>query len=303
MDNYRKGKKDVVSLHHNLGKMVHRKCVIVVCLWGLFTWTHCQSSDRTHAHPPQGEQTGHKIGMGQDSLPLQKIKMLPIDTSTAYVMGHFEPAKDSIFTEVHIAHADRPGLYLRKDTYAAFQAMDSAAREEGIQLQIRSATRNFEYQKSIWERKWTGETPVENGEKLNETTPDPVQRALKILRYSSMPGSSRHHWGTDIDLNNFTNRFFEHGEGLKIYTWLVENAPKYGFRQPYTAKDSLRPEGYNEEKWHWSFYPVSDVLTEFASRQLEDHMITGFMGAETATQIGIVKNYVLGINPDLLPFR
>src|SRR5690625_6663701 len=80
--------------------------------------------------------------------------------------------------------------------------MDAATREEVIVFQIRSATRNFEYQKSIWERKWNGESPIENGEILPETTSDPVERALKILRYSSMPGSSRHHWGTDIDLRS-----------------------------------------------------------------------------------------------------
>lgn len=227
----------------------------------------------------------------------------PIDTSVGYLMGDFEPSEDTVFTLVERDKADRSGMYLRKDTYQAFLAMDSAARADDIVLQIRSATRNFEVQKSIWERKWTGQTLVENGEKLNETTPDPVERALKILRYSSMPGSSRHHWGTDIDMNNFTNRFFEHGEGLRIYTWLEENAADFGFRQPYTAKDSLRPDGYNEEKWHWSFYPVSDVLTEYASTHLKDSMITGFMGSETATEISIVEKYVLGINPKLLPFR
>lgn len=224
----------------------------------------------------------------------------PIDTSIRYVTGDFDPAKDTTFTLVPRNKADRTGMYLRKDTYQAFLAMDSAAREEGVILQIRSATRNFDYQKSIWERKWTGETAIENGEKLNESTPDPVERARKILRYSSMPGTSRHHWGTDIDLNNFTNRFFEHGEGLKIYTWLEEHAASYGFRQPYTKKDSLRPYGYNEEKWHWSFYPVSDVLTEYASKHLKNEMISGFKGAETAEEIDVVKTYVLGINPELL---
>lgn len=259
---------------------------------------HLERDDRAKAQevvvPPNELATPQSDWIG---------KLWPIDTSVQYVMGHFEPSQDTVFTEVKIEHADRTGMYLRKDTYAAFQAMDSAARADGIELQIRSATRNFEYQKSIWERKWTGETPVENGEKLNETTSDPVERALKILRYSSMPGSSRHHWGTDIDMNNFTNRFFEHGEGLKIYTWLEQHAASYGFRQPYTTKDSLRSDGYNEEKWHWSFYPVSDVLTEFASRRLKDSMITGFKGSETAEEIGIVQKYVLGINPELLPFQ
>lgn len=237
------------------------------------------------------------------AIPDEKIMewdLWPIDTSIRYVTGHFDPAEDTVFILIDPKYADRSGMVVRKDTYKAFLAMDSAAREDGVVLQIRSATRNFEYQKSIWERKWTGKTPIENGEKISESTPDPVERALKILRYSSMPGTSRHHWGTDIDLNNFTNRFFEHGEGLKIYTWLEDHAASYGFRQPYTEKDSLRPHGYNEEKWHWSFYPVSDVLTEYAAKHLKDSMISGFKGAETAEQINVVETYVLGINPNLL---
>ena len=224
-----------------------------------------------------------------------------IDTSIAYLTGKFNPETDSVFTLIDESKADRGGLYLRKDTYRAFLAMDSAARSEGIILQIRSATRNFEYQKGIWERKWNGETPVENGEKLSETTPDPVERALKILRYSAMPSASRHHWGTDIDLNNFSNSYFEKGEGLRLYQWLQKHGPEYGFRQPYTPKDAERPDGYNEEKWHWSFYPVSDILTAFAARHLKDEMITGFSGSETAPKIEVVKKYVLGINPELLP--
>lgn len=228
-------------------------------------------------------------------------KLWPIDTSIAYVTGDFDPALDTIFTLIDTSKADRPGLYLRKDTYLAFLAMDSAAREEGIFLQIRSATRNFDYQKSIWERKWKGDTTIENGENLSETTADSVERALKILRYSSMPGSSRHHWGTDIDLNNFSNKYFESGEGLIMYEWLQKNGPKYGFRQPYTAKGVDRPDGYNEEKWHWSFYPVSDVLTKYAAENLRNEMIKGFLGSETAQEIDIVRKYVLGLNPELLP--
>ncbi|NJK84501.1 MAG: M15 family metallopeptidase [Saprospiraceae bacterium] len=50
------------------------------------------------------------------------------------------------------------------------------------------------------------------------TTPNPQERALKILKYSSMPGTSRHHWGTDIDLNSFSNSYFEQGEGKKYMT-------------------------------------------------------------------------------------
>ncbi|MEO5905404.1 MAG: M15 family metallopeptidase, partial [Saprospiraceae bacterium] len=184
-------------------------------------------------------------------------------------------------------------LYLRKDTYEAFKKMYNHALAEGIQLQIKSATRNFNYQKGIWESKWTGAKLIESGENLAETTPDAKERALKILRYSSMPGSSRHHWGTDIDLNSFENSWFEKGEGLDIYNWLKEHAAEHGFCQPYSAG---RPHGYFEERWHWSFMPVSEKLTALARQSMKNEMIKGFMGSETAVSIDIVKKYVLGID-------
>lgn len=111
-----------------------------------------------------------------------------------------------------------------------------------------------------------------------------------------MPGTSRHHWGTDVDFNNFNNNWFEKGEGLKLFTWLENHAHEYGFCRPYTAKDTERPQGYNEEKWHWSYTPISNELTALAEAHLTDSMIKGFKGSEVAPALEVVKNYVLGIN-------
>jgi len=221
--------------------------------------------------------------------------------TTDYIMGRFDPAKHPDFTQVDARYADREGLYLRIDAYEAFLRMHGAAKKDGIALVIRSATRNFDYQKGIWEGKWTGARAIENGKDASKAYPNPKERALKILEYSSMPGTSRHHWGTDMDLNAFTNEYFEAGEGLKIYEWLAAHAAGYGFCQPYSPKGEARPYGYNEEKWHWSYLPVARPLTAFAKEKLKDEMITGFQGAEVAAEIGVVKNYVLGINLECLP--
>lgn len=210
-----------------------------------------------------------------------------------YIMGRFDPKTHPDFILIDMAHADKEGMYLRRDTYAAFLRMSEHAKRDSIRLQIRSATRNFSAQKGIWEAKWTGARLIESGENLAETTPDHKERALKILRYSSMPGSSRHHWGTDIDLNNFENDWFTSGEGLRMYNWLVQHAPTYGFCQTYTAG---RPHGYWEERWHWSYTPVSARLTEYARTHLKNELIDGFLGSDTAPEIGIVEKYVLGIN-------
>ena len=103
------------------------------------------------------------------------------------VMGQFEPSQDDNFTLVDKKHADREGMYIHKDTYKAFQDMWAHAQREGVDLVIRSATRNFDYQKGIWERKWTGQTKV-SGQDLSKTISNHKERALEILHYSSMPG-------------------------------------------------------------------------------------------------------------------
>ncbi|MCB9282541.1 MAG: M15 family metallopeptidase [Lewinellaceae bacterium] len=219
--------------------------------------------------------------------------------SIDYIMGKFDPAKHPDFTLIPTSYADREGLYLRKDVFEAYKKMHAAAKAEGVNLVIISATRPFKYQKGIWEAKWNGQRLVE-GKDLSKTIPDPKQRALKILEYSSMPGTSRHHWGTDFDLNDLEDAYFQSGAGKKVYEWLTAHASAYGFCQVYTPKGADRPEGYNEEKWHWSYVPVASQLTGFASQHLTDEMISGFQGAEAAGSIGVVKKYVLGINPECL---
>jgi len=216
---------------------------------------------------------------------------------TAYLMGKFDPAKHPDFVKLAPKHASRNDMFLRKETYDAFIQMYEAAKQEGVPLLIISATRNFERQKQIWEAKWTGAQLV-GGEDISKTIKTPVERALKILEYSSMPGSSRHHWGTDIDLNNLSESHFQTPEGRKMYEWLREHAAEYGFCQPYSPQGKDRPNGYHEEKWHWSYMPIAKKLTVLARKNLKDEMISGFKGAETAVSIGVVKNYVLGINSE-----
>lgn len=222
-------------------------------------------------------------------------KMITVDTfGLDYIMGKFDPEKHVDFIEIPITYADRSGRYMRKDAMEAFIEMFDKAKEDGVDLKIISAVRNFDYQKGIWERKWTGKTLLSG--KTNATTiKNEAKRALNILEYSSMPGTSRHHWGTDIDLNNLNNNWFDSGKGKDMYEWLTINASKYGFCQVYTKKGVNRPNGYNEEKWHWSYTPISSLLVEEAKNNLKNTFISGFMGANVAKEINVVDNYVLGI--------
>ncbi len=237
----------------------------------------------------------------QPQLLVEKEDKIMVDSSITldYLMGKFDPKQNIEFIKVDQKHASRTDFYLRKGTYNAFQKMYKAAKKEGIQLQIISATRPFSHQKRIWEAKWNGSRKIE-GKDISKTKSDPVKRALKILEYSSMPGTSRHHWGTDMDINALTNEYFEKGKGLKEYEWMVKNAAQFGFCQPYSQKGKDRPNGYNEEKWHWSYLPFAKKLTDQYKLRLKDELISGFDGAESAVKIGVIEKYVLGINTECL---
>lgn len=228
-----------------------------------------------------------------DQIAPQAPNAIDPDSAIAFLMG--KAGVEDKFATIASRYASRAGLKLDPKAYEAFKQMHAAAQKDGVKLVIKSATRNFAYQRGIWEGKWTGARKVD-GQNLSRSIPDPATRALKILENSSMPGSSRHHWGTDIDLNSFNNSYFRSGKGKKEYDWLVANAGTFGFCQPYTAKGAGRNTGYNEERWHWTYMPVSQRYTQDAGMYLNDALFSGFQGAETAPQIKIVENYVLGIN-------
>ncbi|MDH3796604.1 MAG: M15 family metallopeptidase, partial [Flavobacteriaceae bacterium] len=82
-------------------------------------------------------------------------------------------------------------INLREEAYHAFLDMRDAARKDGIEIKIVSSFRNFDRQKAIFERKY---------ERFTEEGLEPLAAIDKIIEYSTIPGTSRHHWGTDIDI-------------------------------------------------------------------------------------------------------
>jgi hypothetical protein len=88
-----------------------------------------------------------------------------------------------------------------------------------------------------------------------------VERLQEILRFSSLPGASRHHWGTEVDLNSVTVVHWQPGSGGKkdgpffaLGQWLPLHAPSVGLLQAYSPG---RSGGYQDEPWHYSYAPIS----------------------------------------------
>ncbi|MFD1064074.1 M15 family metallopeptidase [Winogradskyella litorisediminis] len=207
-----------------------------------------------------------------------------------FLLGKFDYKTHLDFIKVDSKLSSKV-LFLQKETYVAFLKMHTVAKAEEINLIIISGTRNFEEQKRIWNRKW---------EKYKNLSP--VERAEKIMEYSSMPATSRHHWGTDLDLNNLNNSYFDSGEGEKIYDWLVKNANDYGFYQVYNDKISGRT-GYNLERWHWSYLPLASKYLKSYNSQISYDDISGFDGAEYADNLKSIQDYVNGISENAKKFE
>lgn len=175
--------------------------------------------------------------------------------------------------------------WIHKDVYEPLMALLYAAKADGIKLHIVSAYRSYEHQKRIWERKW------------GNSADDDIQKARQNLEYSSFPGTSRHHWGTDVDFNSVSPAFWQSTEGQKIFAWLQKNAPRYGFCQTYGGN---RHAGYHEEPWHWSHMPTANF---YYLQIIEPEILAIALNQDVRGQAAVaslnteILDYITGISP------
>lgn len=200
-----------------------------------------------------------------------------IDIQKKYLLGKFDPEEDSSFVEVPAKYCLIRKEYIHKDVLESFIQMYEAAAKEGVNLKIISAHRTFYVQKWLWDQKY-------------HVSNNPLEVVKNILKYTAMPGTSRHHWGTDIDFLSTKLEYFNTPEGKKAYNWLKENALDFGFFQVY---DENRKTGYNEEKWHWSYIPVAKEFEMQYKEKITYEDFEGFNGSEFAEELNIIEDYVL----------
>lgn len=221
-----------------------------------------------------------------------------------YLTGRFDPStrEDFILVSLENTFGASP-MYLLRETNEAFILMREAAKKDGVDLKIASATRNFEDQKNIWNEQWI-DVPAPDEKEIAQNIPEGLRRFRKILKFRSAPGTSRHHFGTDLDINRvnplFANSFRDKDAREQIYAWLVKNAAEFGFCQTYTPKGAERETGYSEERWHWSYVPLSRIFTQEYKNLIKPEDISGFLGDEYAESEDLINKYVLSINPECL---
>ena len=165
------------------------------------------------------------------------------------------------------ASLERP---VHRDIVAPWRSLVAAARAEGFDLAIASGYRNYQRQLQIWNAKARGERAVfdEEGTLLDVSALDEWQLVQAILRWSALPGASRHHWGTDIDVYDraavpadyvvqlSAAEAADNGPFGALHRWLderINNDTAFGFFRPY-AEDRG---GIAPERWHLSYAPLA----------------------------------------------
>jgi LAS superfamily LD-carboxypeptidase LdcB len=172
----------------------------------------------------------------------------------------------------HIVDLERPRCALHYAVVAAFLALRDAAATAGIDLQAASSFRGFDRQMRIWNAKWRGERPLLGalGQPIEAATLDDDERIAAILRWSALPGGSRHHWGSDIDVIDAAalpegyrvqlvpEEYASRGVFARLTPWLDANMARFGFYRPYASGLG----GAGVEAWHLSYWPVASEALE-----------------------------------------
>jgi LAS superfamily LD-carboxypeptidase LdcB len=168
----------------------------------------------------------------------------------------------------HIADVSDPDCTLHALVVAPFLSLRRAALADGFDLAPISSFRDFSRQLTIWNGKFSGEKPMldASGQSIDVSELSPQQRIEAILLWSALPGASRHHWGTDVDLIDLNaipsgyhvqltpEEFAPAGPFAPLAEWLETNAARFGFFRPFRGVLS----GVQPEPWHFSFAPIAE---------------------------------------------
>jgi LAS superfamily LD-carboxypeptidase LdcB len=201
----------------------------------------------------------------------------------------------------HIVDIDEPKCALHYETVASFLAMRDDATRAGIDLRPVSSFRDFERQRVLWNRKWSGERPLYDraGVELDPAQLSDAKRVDAILCWSAVPGGSRHHWGSDIDVIDaaampegyqvqlLPAEYAPAGVFERLSAWLDRNMHRFGFHRPYASDRG----GTGVEPWHISYAPV-------ARRAIEDLSLPVLRRAIAASDL-LGKEIVLDRLPEI----
>lgn len=142
----------------------------------------------------------------------------------------------------------REGMKLVNYAKDAFEELAQAAQKENMKIIAMSSYRSYTYQVNLYNR-----YVAQDGKEAADT-------------YSARAGFSEHQTGLAADVYN-GKEDYTNFEKTKEFTWMQENAHKYGFILRF-PKDKVKETGYQYESWHYRY------VGKEAAKYIHKHKIT-----------------------------
>jgi len=177
--------------------------------------------------------------------PVAGLKERP--TADGRLLGHFRYPEAPSGVLVALGAS----LQLRPEAAASFHAMQQAAATEGVDLQVLSAFRSIELQRSLF----------------FDVKAERNQDASTRAKVSAPPGYSEHSTGYAVDLGDGgqpATNLSQNFENTPAYQWLSQHAGHYHFILSFPKGNH---QGVSYEPWHWRFEGSSDALRLFEPAQ------------------------------------
>ena len=205
------------------------------------------------------------------------------------------------------------------DVLKPWQVLCAEAAKEGFELAIVSGYRSFERQRWIWNAKLTGLRPVldDNSAVLDLSTMTALEKIERVMRWSALPGASRHHWGSDMDIYDkaaiepdyalqlVPAEYQGDGPFAPMLEWLAHYLAKQdypGFYFPFCSGKAFSDTNYSDknhsdtsydkggvmpEPWHLSYRPVAE---RYQKQWTLDRLIAFLSRCDLAEKAAITDN-------------
>lgn len=237
----------IIELSDHLATLENKLSSTTVELQGTITQTHNSLSDALNQEKQNAADLEKKLGDYQDQVSdvsgtvdtLQKLsktdpELLAKYSKVFFLNEYYAPAR---LTEIpnDYAYVDNKGLKFQSEIWPHLKEMLDDAKKDQIELYVSSAFRSFNEQSAL-----------KNDYKI-------IYGAGTANAFSADQGYSEHQLGTTVDLiTTGLGGQLEGFQNTKAYTWLLDNAYKYGFIISYPKDNKF----YVFEPWHWRFVGV-----------------------------------------------
>jgi LAS superfamily LD-carboxypeptidase LdcB len=172
-------------------------------------------------------------------------------------------------TDCHLVPVPSQPGWMHDQALPAYCELRLRAQQAGFQLTVVSGFRSFQQQLQIWNNKFIGLRPILDHAScpIDPAILSEEEKVFAILRWSMLPGASRHHWGTELDVCDYSAlpphyqlqlipEEYDNGGYLADFSsWLDESLGGSGFYRPYRQDQG----GVAREPWHISYKPVADM--------------------------------------------